>query len=86
VELAQDDTPTLPVVQHSVKFLEDRGERFDAICLLQPTNPLRRSEDIDGCIHLLSEKEADAVVSVLPVPHEYNPHWVFLKNEEGLLD
>src|SRR5207248_3052879 len=52
-ELARDDTPTLPVVKHAVKWLEDRGDRYDAICLLQPTNPLRRAEDIDGCIELL---------------------------------
>ena len=41
-ELARDDTPMLPVVQHAVRWLEERGDRYDAVCLLQPTNPLRR--------------------------------------------
>src|SRR5438132_5336115 len=67
-ELAQDDTPMLPVMEHAVKWLEDRGESYDAICLLQPTNPLRRAEDIDGCIELLESSDADAVVTILPVP------------------
>src|SRR5438132_8116018 len=31
-ELANDDTPTLPVVQHAVRWLEQRGESFDAVC------------------------------------------------------
>lgn len=83
-ELAMDDTPTLPVLQHVVAELERAGDRFDAICLLQPTSPFRRAGDIDGCIELL-ETGLDAVVSVLPVPPEHNPHWVYFRDGEGLL-
>jgi CMP-N-acetylneuraminic acid synthetase len=85
VDLAQDDTPTLPVVIHAISWLEARGDRFDAVCLLQPTNPLRRSGDIDACIDLLEATGADAVVSVLPVPAEHNPHWVYFEGKDGLL-
>jgi CMP-N,N'-diacetyllegionaminic acid synthase len=84
-ELAQDNTPSFSVVRHALSTLEETGERFDAVCLLQPTNPLRRAEDIDNCVRLLIESNADSVVSVLPVPHEYNPHWVFWKNENNLM-
>jgi len=84
-ELAEDDTPTLPVVQHAVRWLEQRGDSFDTICLLQPTNPLRRAEHIDACIELLGASGADAVVTVLPVPAEHNPHWVYFRNPEGIL-
>ena len=84
-ELARDDTPTLPVVQHAVDFLEKAGERFDAVCLLQPTAPLRRSEDIRSCIDLLESTGADSVVTVLPVPPEHNPHWVYFKTLAGFL-
>jgi CMP-N,N'-diacetyllegionaminic acid synthase len=84
-ELARDDTPTLPVVQHAVRKVEEKGERYDAICLLQPTNPFRRAEDIDACIDLLEEKQADSVVTVLAVPPEHNPHWVFFRNADGTL-
>jgi CMP-N-acetylneuraminic acid synthetase len=84
-ELAEDDTPTLPVVQHAVRWLEQRGDSFDSVCLLQPTNPLRRAEHIDACIELLESSGADAVVTVLPVPAEHNPHWVYFRNAEGHL-
>lgn len=84
-ELARDDTPTLPVAQHALRLLEEAGDRFDALCLLQPTNPLRRSEDIDACIELLAASDADAVVTVLPVPAEHNPHWVYFRAEDGRL-
>ena len=83
-ELAQDSTPSLPVVRHAVSFLESAGEFYDAVCLLQPTNPLRRAADIDACVRLLFDSKADSVVSVLPVPHEYNPQWVFWMNCGGL--
>jgi CMP-N-acetylneuraminic acid synthetase len=84
-ELAMDDTPTLPVLQHAVTELEKTGDRFDAVCLLQPTSPFRRAGDIDGCIELLETEGLDAVVSVLPVPPEHNPHWVYFRDGEGLL-
>jgi CMP-N,N'-diacetyllegionaminic acid synthase len=83
--LARDETPTLPVVQHAVAELERAGDRFDAVCLLQPTSPLRRPEDIDGSIEMLETRGLDAVVSVLPVPPEHNPHWVYFRDGEGLL-
>ena len=84
-QLAQDQTPMLPVVQHALTWLESCGERLSAVCLLQPTNPLRRSEDIDGCIELFVREGADAVVTVLPVPHKHNPHWVYFRSDEGTL-
>lgn len=84
-ELARDETPMLPVVAHALRAVEADGARFDAVCLLQPTNPLRRTEDIDGCIERFRESGADALVSVLPVPVEYNPHWVYFRDAAGFL-
>lgn len=83
--LAQDDTPMLPVIQHALNWFESQGERFAAVCLLQPTNPLRRAEDIDGCIEMLQRENADAVMTILPVPDNYNPHWVYFRQENGSL-
>lgn len=82
-ELAEDTTPTLPVVLHALHKMGELGESFDAVCLLQPTNPLRRVEDIDACIELLEKTRADSVVSVLPVPDKFNPKWVYWKNGNG---
>jgi CMP-N-acetylneuraminic acid synthetase len=84
-ELARDDTPTLPVVRHALSWVEERGSRYDAVCLLQPTSPFRSARDIDACIELLEESTADAVVTTLRVPSEYNPHWVYLRQGDGLL-
>lgn len=83
--LAEDATPTLPVVRHAIAELEAAGERVDAICLLQPTNPLRTSEDIEGAVKMFEETGADTVISVLAVPHQYNPHWVYFEGAGGAL-
>ena len=85
VELATDSTPTLPVVQHALRWMEAHGECFDAICQLQPTNPLRPPGAIDTCIELLERSDADAVMTVLPVPAEHNPHWVYFRHNNGEL-
>jgi CMP-N,N'-diacetyllegionaminic acid synthase len=84
-ELAADTTPTLPVLQHAVATLEQAGAQIDAVCLLQPTNPFRSPAVIDGCVDLFERSGADSVVTVLPVPHEYNPHWVYFENEHNEL-
>jgi CMP-N,N'-diacetyllegionaminic acid synthase len=85
VELAGDATPTLPVVEHALRWLEAAGDRFDAVAILQPTSPLRSATLIDDCIELLERSKADTVMTVLPVPAEHNPHWVFFQDSAGLL-
>lgn len=63
-ELARADTPSLPVVQHAVDFYEKGGLRYDWILLLQPTSPLRTSEDIVVALELVRPPGTTAVVSV----------------------
>lgn len=82
-ELAEDTSATFPVILHAVAKLESIGERYDAICLLQPTNPLRTAGDIDKCVALMEATNADSVISILAVPHIYNPKWVYWRMPNG---
>ena len=84
-DLANDTATSISVVQHAVNYMESIGEYFDAVCLLQPTSPFREKGFIDAAIQKFITEDADALVSVLPVPHEFNPHWVFEENSSGLL-
>lgn len=69
--LAEDKTPTLPVLQDVVSRLD---EKYDAVMTLQPTSPLRTVEDINKSIEIFStDNEADSLVSVVEVPHNYMP-------------
>ncbi|MEL6655869.1 MAG: acylneuraminate cytidylyltransferase family protein [Bacteroidota bacterium] len=80
-ELAQDDSPTIDTVVHALQYFRDQGEAFDALCLLQPTTPFRTSKDIRLAVRRFREAGTDCLVSVREVPHQYNPHWVFLPDD-----
>jgi CMP-N,N'-diacetyllegionaminic acid synthase len=75
-DLAQDDTPMLPVVQHAIAALADQGWLADAIVLLQPTSPLRRAEHIRSAVEMLRTTGADSVVSVVELPRHLTPDYV----------
>ncbi len=77
-ELAQDDTPMLPVLQHAVNYLEgNENEKIDIIVLLDPTAPFRSNEDIEECINKLKETNVDSVVTVSEAEH--NPYFVMIE-------
>ena len=82
-ELAQDDTPMLPVIRHTLGFVEEQGWVPDIILLLQPTAPLRQAFHIQAAIHMLTELKCDSVVSVVEVPRHYVPDFVMkLENDQ----
>lgn len=83
--LASDTASSIEVVLHALTELERLNREYDAVCLLQPTYPFRRAADIDKAIIRFLESDADSLISVLPVPHEHNPHWVFEPDAENHL-
>lgn len=68
-ELAADDVPSWPVVQHAVTQAEKiKNTRYDLIVYLQPTAPLCRPEDIIRCIRALHENpNAESAVAITEV-------------------
>lgn len=82
--LAGDDTPMLPVLQHALAELSKTGFDADAIVLLQPTSPLRTAAHIDAAVALFEQTGADSVVSVVEVPHQFNPVSVLRLDDERL--
>jgi D-3-phosphoglycerate dehydrogenase / 2-oxoglutarate reductase len=67
-ELATDAALSLPVVQHAVLEMEKlKDHTYDVAVMLQPTTPLRSTEDIDAGIQLLLDTGADSVISVVEV-------------------
>ena len=83
--LANDTAKSIDVVNHALEFLKSKGKLFDAVMLLQPTNPFRTKAFIEEAIHKYNGEHLDSLISVLPVPSEYNPHWIFEENERGYL-
>lgn len=83
--LAVDTAPTLQVINHALDFFASQGEFFEAVCLLQVTAPFRNVAFLDQAIERFIESDSDALISVLEVPQDYNPHWVFEANENDIL-
>lgn len=81
-ELATDSATSIDVVKHALLALD---KEYDAVCLLQPTSPFKPRGFISKCINHFEHTNADSLVSVLKVPHEYNPHWTFKMGEDGEL-
>lgn len=83
-DLARDDTPMLPVVEHAVAFLEQQGWAAEIVVLLQPTSPLRRPDHIRSAVQQLRDSGADSVVSVVELPRHLSPDYV-MRIEDGRL-
>jgi len=84
-ELAEDNAKGIDVVLHAIDWLRenDKQKQYDLIILLQPTSPLRITDDIDKTIELLFLKKAKAIVSVCEVDH--HPLWANTLPEDGCM-
>jgi len=65
--LAADETPTRDSNLFLLNYLLERGERYDAVMVLQPTSPLRTAADIRTAWAVFEEHAPCAVASVSPV-------------------
>lgn len=63
-ELATDTSKTIDSVIYTVQMLQTLGKNFDALVLLQPTQPLRTSKDIDDAIEKYENNGKMPLVSV----------------------
>ena len=80
IELAGDNVPTLPVLQHAVRFIETQDDiKVDWVLLLQPTAPLRTLEDIEAAMDLVHQNNCDSVISVVQV---FAEHPILMKRIE----
>lgn len=66
-ELASDTAKQIDAIIHAITFVEDQGEEYDYICILQPTCPFRSVDDVDGALQLLISTNADSVITVTDV-------------------
>ena len=72
-EMSTDKASSWGTVQEVLDNFKDLGKEFDTVMLLQPTSPLRTSEDIKNAFAILEEKNADSVVGVCEMDH--SPLW-----------
>lgn len=83
-ELASDNAATWDVVKDALQHYKKQGHEFDTVALLQPTSPLRKSEDIKLGYSMMNRKKANAIVGVCEMDH--SPLWCNTIPEDGSLD
>ncbi|OMD62770.1 MULTISPECIES: acylneuraminate cytidylyltransferase family protein [Paenibacillus] len=77
--LAEDESLGLDPVFHALGELPG----YDIVVLLQPTSPLRLTEDIDACIEQLIVSGGPACVSMTET--EILPYWMYTLQDSGLM-
>ena len=81
--LATDSSSSVDVALHALSWLEERGESYDTVLLLQPTVPLRTGRDIENALELFWERKAPACVSVCKTFS--HPFWEYTVSEDFCL-
>lgn len=79
-ELATDTAETVDVVLHALEM----APGYDVVVVLQPTSPLRTSQDIDAACALWVGSGAPACVSVSPVAQ--SPYWMYRMDPANRLE
>lgn len=82
-EQSSDNAGSWGVVEEVLHKYEEFGKKFDTVCLLQPTSPLRTAKDIIDGYQLLMEKNGDAVTAVCEMDH--SPLWSMVLPEDNSL-
>lgn len=73
-ELSSDTALAVPTMQHAVMSYEKATNvTVDIIVMLQPTAPLRTSDDIDCGVKKLIDADADGLISVVEVDN-FHPY------------
>lgn len=83
-ETSSDTAGTWDMVKEVLCNYKAIGERFDSVCILQPTSPLRTAEDIRRGYELFTCKKANAVVGVCETEH--SPLYSNTLQENGRMD
>lgn len=71
-ELADDEASTENALLHAIDYLEARGEYPEVTTLLQCTCPLRREDDIDETVALVTAEGYDSALTCCP---DYEFYW-----------
>lgn len=83
-ELAIPTIGIEPTLKHAYEWLlENENYKADALVLLMPTSPLRRTRHIDEAIEIFKKTKADSVLGVNETPANHTPYWTLIRSQKG---
>lgn len=62
-EISNDNAKSIDLILHAIEFYKKKDKYFDAVILLQPTSPLRKSKDILNALKLFEEFNPESLIS-----------------------
>jgi CMP-N-acetylneuraminic acid synthetase len=87
--LSSDTALAVDVLKHAITHEEKRLQiRFDYVVMLQPTTPLKLTEDIDGAINKLIQTGCESVVTMVDVGANHPARMYKIDNDKlvGVMD
>jgi pseudaminic acid cytidylyltransferase len=82
-ELSDDFTPTIPVIKHAIKWLNDRESHIEYCCCIY-SNPFVTAQNLKAAYDLLLAKDATSVIPVTTFP--FTIYRSVRVNESGVLE
>ena len=81
IEFALDHSPSEDALLHAFNSI-NAPATVDYIVFLQPTSPLRRSNDLEQALKIILETKADTLLSVTP----HLDHFLWRRNSSGQME
>lgn len=81
---SSDSASTWDAIVEVIQGYKKLGERFDSVCILQPTSPLRTANHIVEAYETFYSKKAESVVSVCLTDH--SPLWENILPKDDCMD
>ena len=84
--ISKDNSSSIELIIHALKYYINRNINYDYIVLLEPTSPLTTAFDIDKAIKMLHRKRsiADSIVGISKNIN-HHPNFNYKINKKGLI-
>lgn len=77
-ELATDEAPMVPVIEHGIRAFEDyAGARVETLVFTEPTVPFRAAPHVRAAVERFRKGDCRSVITVCPL--ERKPQFIFTK-------
>ena len=78
--LSKDNSKMNDVIKNFFRSKNLKKKKFLGLIILQPTSPLRSSEDIKKACKLFLKNKPDSLISINKINHQHNPESIYKKN------
>ena len=68
-DIADDHTPTVPVISHAVKEIDKLYQHVEYACCIYPCSPFLLASDLVEAFNMLESTEVDFVYPIVEYPH-----------------